>query len=97
MCSAITTFFSTGNDALVDVTGAVENDLSGQGQFHFGALKKGVGANLKDVTKDGIQPDGIDEGVIFGGIFEEDSTGNCVSLSAKAPVGATRGKIARKW
>ncbi len=29
----------------------------------------------------GCQETGIDEGIIFGGIFEEDSTGVCISLS----------------
>lgn len=67
------------------VTDVVANDISGQGQMHFGALKKPTGDNLTDVTKQGFQPSGIDEGVIFSSIFEEDSTGGCISL---APGGA---------
>lgn len=63
------------------VTAAIKNDLSGQGQFHFGALKKPTGVGLTDITKQGFQESGIDEGVIYGGIFEEDSTGGCVSLN----------------
>jgi len=59
----------------------ISNDISGQGQFHFGALKKGTGVGLADVTKQGFQESGINEGIIFGGIFEEISTGGCVSLS----------------
>jgi hypothetical protein len=73
-------FFSTGEDALVSVTGVLENDVSGQGQFHFGVLKKPVGG-VGDITQNGFQPDGINEAVIFGGIFEEDSADGCVSLS----------------
>lgn len=59
----------------------LSNDISGQGQFHFGALKKPTGAGLTDITKQGFQESGINEGVIYGGIFEEISTGGCVSLS----------------
>ena len=59
----------------------VSNDVSGQGQFHFGALKKGTGNNLTDVTTQGLQQEGINEGVVYGGIFEEDSSTGCVSLS----------------
>jgi hypothetical protein len=73
--------YSQNSAPLTYVTGVLPNDVSGQGQFHFGALKKGTGNNLTDVTKDGFQESGINEGVIYGGIFEEDSTGGCVSLS----------------
>ncbi|KAK4243452.1 hypothetical protein C7999DRAFT_44743 [Corynascus novoguineensis] len=73
-------FFSTGQDPLAAVTDVLQNDVSGQGQFHFGVLKKPVGG-VGDITKNGFQPNGIDEGVIFGGIFEEDSADACVSLS----------------
>lgn len=43
-------------------------------------LKKGVNGGA-DITKDAEQPAGIDEGVIFGGIFEEDSSKTSVILS----------------
>ncbi len=66
---------------LANVTNAISNDLSGQGEFHFGALKKPVGDGLTDITKQGFQESGINEGVVYGGIFEEDSAGGCVSLS----------------
>jgi len=74
-------FFSAGNAALKAVTQALKNDVSGQGQFHFGVLKKPTDA-VGDITKNGFQEAGIDEGIIFGGIFEEDSSDGCVSLSA---------------
>ncbi|KAK3938689.1 hypothetical protein QBC46DRAFT_291977 [Diplogelasinospora grovesii] len=73
-------FFSQGNAPLKAVTQAIPNDVSGQGQFHFGVLKKGVNGS-GDTTKNGVQEAGIDEGIIFGGIFEEDSSAGCVSLS----------------
>jgi Glycoside hydrolase 131 catalytic N-terminal domain len=62
------------------VTDVLSNDVSGQGQFHFGLLKKPVNG-VGDITKNGDQPDGIDEGIIFGGIFQEDSSAGCISLS----------------
>ncbi|KAK3368286.1 hypothetical protein B0H63DRAFT_488196 [Podospora didyma] len=73
-------FFSTGEDALVSVTDVLQNDVSGQGQFHFGTLKKPVNG-VGDITKDGDQPANINEGVIFGGIFQEDSADGCISLA----------------
>ncbi|KAI0537547.1 hypothetical protein GGR58DRAFT_471466 [Xylaria digitata] len=80
---ALTTqvFYSQGTDVLVAQTEALANDVSGQGQFHFGVLKKGLNGG-DDIVKNGEQEDGIDEGIIFGGIFEEDSSGGCISLSA---------------
>jgi hypothetical protein len=77
--------YSQNTDALTSVTAAIANDVSGQGQWHFGALKKPTGEGIKDVTKEGFQPSNINEGVLYGGIFQEDSAGGCVSLS---PTGA---------
>ncbi|KAK4677812.1 hypothetical protein QC764_302140 [Podospora pseudoanserina] len=78
---ALTTqvFFSAGGDPLEAVTQVISNDVSGQGQFHFGLLKKPTDA-VGDITRNGFQEDGIDEGIIFGGIFQEDSSAGCVSL-----------------
>ncbi|KAH8166057.1 hypothetical protein CIB48_g2168 [Xylaria polymorpha] len=80
---ALTTqvFYSQGNDPLIAQTQALANDVSGQGQFHFGVLKKGLNGG-DDIVKNGEQERGIDEGIIFGGIFEEDSSAGCISLSA---------------
>ncbi|TDZ19912.1 hypothetical protein C8034_v011877 [Colletotrichum sidae] len=72
--------YSTGKDALKAQGDAVPNDVSGQGQYHFGLLKKPVGGE-GDITKNGFQPAGITEGVIFSGIFLEDSADGCVSLA----------------
>lgn len=83
--NALTTqvFFSLGEDDLEDVTGVVQNDVSGGGQFHFGLLKKPVGG-VGDITQNGFQPAGINEGIIYGGIFQEDSIDGCISLNAAA-------------
>lgn len=50
----------------------VANDLSGLGEYHFALQKNPVG--------DAEQPTGIDEGIIFAGIFMEDSTDGTVTL-----------------
>ncbi|KAL5319011.1 hypothetical protein ACEPPN_014080 [Leptodophora sp. 'Broadleaf-Isolate-01'] len=74
-------YYSTGNSPLASVSKAVTNNVAGQGQYHFGILKKPVNPD-SDITKSGKQPSGINEGVMFGGIFEEDSSSNsCISLS----------------
>ncbi|KAI0454008.1 glycoside hydrolase family 131 protein [Xylaria acuta] len=80
---ALTTqvFYSQGTDPLIAQTEPLANDVSGQGQFHFGVLKKGLNGG-DDIVKNGEQEPGIDEGIIFGGIFEEDSSAGCISLSA---------------
>lgn len=83
-------FFSKGNEPLKAVSKAEPNDVSGGGQLHFGCLKKGVG-KVKDVVREGIQEPNINEGVIYGGIFMEDSANGCISLSAAA--GAKAGAV----
>lgn len=83
-------FFSKGNEPLKAVSKAEPNDVSGGGQIHFGCLKKGVG-KVKDVVREGIQEPNINEGVIYGGIFMEDSANGCISLSAAA--GAKAGAV----
>jgi len=73
-------YYSTGQNALASTGAAVTNSVSGQGEYHFGILKKPTNPG-SDVTKSGYQPSGINEGVIFGGIFQEDSSSNsCLSL-----------------
>ncbi|TDZ16663.1 hypothetical protein Cob_v010277 [Colletotrichum orbiculare MAFF 240422] len=73
-------FYSTDNSALKSQGAAVANNIAGQGQYHFGVLKKPVNAG-SDMTKSGDQPANIDEGIIYGGIFQEDSSSGCISLS----------------
>ncbi|KAJ0359124.1 hypothetical protein COL154_008534 [Colletotrichum chrysophilum] len=73
-------FYSQGNSALKSQGTAVTNNIAGQGQFHFGMLKKPVNGG-SDITKSGDQPANINEGIIYGGIFQEDSSTGCISLS----------------
>ncbi|KAI6358755.1 hypothetical protein MCOR25_007262 [Pyricularia grisea] len=82
-------FFSKGSEALKAVSKEESNDVSGGGQFHFGILKKGVG-NAKDIIRDGIQEANINEGLIYSGIFMEDSADGCVSLSTKTKAQAAK-------
>lgn len=79
------------------MTEAVPNDVSGQGQFHFGLLKKPVNGG-SDITKSGEQPSGINEGIIYGGIFEEDTTGGVATLSPSSSAASSNStvKIARR-
>ena len=44
-------------------------------------LKKPIDGG-DDIVHNGTQEDGIDEGIIYGGIFEEDSSTGCISLCA---------------
>ena len=74
-------FYSSNNASLERQGPAVGNDLSGHGEFHVGLLKKPTGLGLTDITTQGFQEGGINEGMIFGGVFEEDSSSGCVSLS----------------
>ncbi|SPO01530.1 related to endoglucanase c [Cephalotrichum gorgonifer] len=81
---ALTTqvLYSVDSDPLEAQTDAIDNDVSGQGQFHFGLLKKPIDTPAGgDITKEGTQEAGIDEGVVYGGIFQEDSSDGCISLS----------------
>ncbi|RFU33996.1 hypothetical protein B7463_g2393, partial [Scytalidium lignicola] len=73
-------YYSRQFDTLHPVTLVEPNDVSGQGQYHFGLLKKPTGDNLTDITTQGYQESGINEGIIFGGIFEEDSSNGCISV-----------------
>ncbi|TLD30352.1 hypothetical protein PspLS_01915 [Pyricularia sp. CBS 133598] len=57
---------------------ATPNDNSGEGQYQLGLLKKPTGTD--DVVNSGYQASGIDEGLIYGGIFLEDSADGCISL-----------------
>ncbi|KAK1624528.1 hypothetical protein BDP81DRAFT_464657 [Colletotrichum phormii] len=73
-------FYSTDNNDLEAQGEHQPNVVTGQGQYHFGILKKPVGGQ-GDITKNGFQPDGIDEGIVYSGIFQEDSANGCISLA----------------
>lgn len=72
--------FSTDYLPLLPHGPAVSNDISGLGEWHFGILKKPTGTGLTDITRQGYQESGIHEGIVYGGIFQEDSSTGCVSL-----------------
>ncbi|KAK2597829.1 hypothetical protein N8I77_012590 [Diaporthe amygdali] len=65
-------FHSTGQTPLAQVSEAVANDNSGNGEYHFALLK------LADAQ--GQQAANIDEGLAFAGIFMEDSADGTVTL-----------------
>lgn len=84
----IEVFYSKGQEPLARKTKLLANDLSNLGQYHFGVLKKPTGPSGIDITKTGFQEAGIQEGITYGGIFEENSVGGCISL-AKGVKGKT--------
>lgn len=74
-------FYSKGNAPLSRKTKFLANDLSNLGQYHFGVLKKPTGPPGIDIAREGFQEAGIREGLTYGGIFEEDSAGGCISVA----------------
>jgi hypothetical protein len=83
--STITGYYSTGNDPLKLVVPAFSNNNTDGGQFHFGMLKLPTGAQGIDVLHEGYQPPLKPyEGIIYGGIFIEDSADGCVTLAPTA-------------
>ncbi|KAI9703420.1 MAG: hypothetical protein M1820_005892 [Bogoriella megaspora] len=77
--NTIQVYYSQGNATLTSKSSAVSNDLTGNGQYHVGILKKPTGTGLSDITKQGFQESNINEGIIFGGAYLEDSSSWCVS------------------
>jgi hypothetical protein len=71
-------YYSIGQDALKSVAGPTSVNLAGGGQFQMGMLKKPTGTS--DVVNSGYQSKNLNEGMIYGGLFLEDSADNCVSL-----------------
>lgn len=65
-------FSSTGKNPLASISDAVANDLAGNGEYHFSLQKNAIG--------EAPQPVGINEGMIFAGIFMEDSINGQVTL-----------------
>nr|OQO17284.1 hypothetical protein B0A51_15907 [Rachicladosporium sp. CCFEE 5018] len=79
--NALKVYYSKECENLEAVTGLISNDLSNLGQYHFGILKKPTGQNLTDITRQGFQEKGIHEGIVYGGILEEDSKGGLLSVA----------------
>ncbi|KAF2034221.1 hypothetical protein EK21DRAFT_57009 [Setomelanomma holmii] len=78
--NTIQAFSSTGNAPLVQATAPLENDLSGNGQFHFGVNKNPTNPGA-DVLRSGLQESRILEGVVYGGTFVEDVGNGTVTLA----------------
>ncbi|PSR86977.1 hypothetical protein BD289DRAFT_433121 [Coniella lustricola] len=76
--NTIQIYYSTGTDPLQAVTDVIPTDLSGDGQFQIGMIKKPTGTS--DVVNAGYQEAPFEEGQIYGGLFVEDSAGGCISL-----------------
>ena len=71
-------WYSEGDAELEQASEAFDNDNGGEGQYQIGILKKPTGTD--DVVNSGFQETGINEGLIYGGIFIEDSADSCVSV-----------------
>lgn len=71
-------YYSKDDEPLKSVTSAVSNDNSGQGQYQIGILKKPTGTS--DVVNSGFQQRNLNEGLVYGSLFLEDSASACVSL-----------------
>ncbi|KAF2502172.1 hypothetical protein BU16DRAFT_587271 [Lophium mytilinum] len=75
--NTIQVYYSAGTAALTAATTAISADISGNGQFQIGMLKKPTGTS--DVVNSGYQESNLNEGQIYGGLFVEDSADGCVS------------------
>ncbi|KAF1927535.1 glycoside hydrolase family 131 protein [Didymella exigua CBS 183.55] len=73
-----TVYYSAGTAALARVAGPTSINLAGGGQFQMGVLKKPTGTS--DVVNAGFQSPNLNEGLIYGGLFVEDSANGCISL-----------------
>ncbi|KAH7103701.1 hypothetical protein BKA62DRAFT_755916 [Auriculariales sp. MPI-PUGE-AT-0066] len=78
--NTITVYYSHGYDALTRVAGPTYNPNTGGGQFHLGVFKLPTGPLGIDVLHEGYQSLNLNEGLIYGGIFIEDSSEGCVTL-----------------
>ncbi|KAI0797405.1 hypothetical protein BC629DRAFT_1581687 [Irpex lacteus] len=76
----LTLYYSMGYSPLKRVVGPVFNDNSGGGQFHVGMLKLPTGPLGIDVLHQGFQESHLNEGLIYGGVFIENSADGCVTL-----------------
>jgi len=77
-----TVYYSKEYMPLRKVAGPFDNDNSDGGQFHFGIFKLPTGPTDIDVAHEGFQEHiHLYEGLFFGGIFIEDSSNGCITLS----------------
>jgi len=78
--STISAWYSSGYGFMSEVVKTRANNATGKGQAHIGILKLPT-PPATDPSHEGYQPSGINEGLIYGGIFVEDSSQNGVSLT----------------
>jgi len=71
-------YYSKADETLKSVTSAVSNNNAGEGQYQIGILKKPTGTS--DVVNSGYQESNLNEGLIYGSLFIEDSANACVSV-----------------
>jgi hypothetical protein len=71
-------YYSKGDELLKSATSAVSNNNAGEGQYQVGMLKKPTGTS--DVVNSGYQESNLNEGLIYGSLFVEDSANGCISV-----------------
>ncbi|KZS97141.1 hypothetical protein SISNIDRAFT_406506 [Sistotremastrum niveocremeum HHB9708] len=76
----LTLYYSQEYLPLVRVVGPTYNNNAGGGQFHVGMLKLPTGPLGIDVLHQGYQEEHLNEGLIYGGVFIEQSSKGCVTL-----------------
>ncbi|KAJ4259624.1 hypothetical protein NW762_007554 [Fusarium torreyae] len=76
--NTIQAWYSEGGKPLRVATQPIARNLTGDGQYQIGVLKKPTGTS--DVVNAGYQESNLNEGLIYGGIFLEDSKNGCVSV-----------------
>jgi len=69
----ITAYYSNGVAPLRQVVSQRYNNAAGKGVVHFGILKLPT-PPAQDVSRSGYQPRGINEAIIYGGLFIETGT-----------------------
>lgn len=77
----LTLYYSSGYSPLKRVVNRKFNNNAGGGQFHVGLLKLPTGPLGIDVLHEGFQASHLNEGLIYGGVFIEDSSDGCVTTS----------------
>jgi hypothetical protein len=78
--NTIQIFQSSGSAPLAQATEPLPNDLSGNGDFHFGVNKNPTEPG-EDVLRSGFQEAGILEGVVYGGIVIEGPSNATATLA----------------
>jgi len=76
----LTFYYSKGYAPLRKVVGPTFNNNAGGGQFHVGMLKLPTGPLGIDVLHEGFQESNLNEGLIYGGVFIEQSSNGCITL-----------------